>query len=345
MKGYLSILVVTALILLLLPLGALPRQDAAVGPAPAPFAPPDASSTLSDNKNHPGIPPSSNSSSSGEDVFRILCGKEVVTLTEREFLIRTLAFEMDPAYHTEALKAQAVAAYTYYGRRRQAQKEKPDPALHGADFAAPVPSFPGEYTAEKRKERWGKAYEAYEKKICAAVDAVKGYTITKDDKLIDACYFSISNGCTESASVVWGTDIPYLQSVASPGDRLAPKYETKTTLSAEEVRKALSKAEKPPKLPKDPAKWFGKPSLSKAGTVTSIPVGDVVLSGTTLRQLLGLRSASIAIAYGKEGFTFTVRGYGHGVGMSQYGADYLARQGYSFKEILQYYYTDVTVTP
>lgn len=343
MKGYLSILVVTALIMLLLPLGALPRQStAAVGPAPAPSPPPDASSALSDNKD---TPPPPAPPASGEGVFRILCGKEVVTLPEREFLIRTLAFEMDPAYHTEALKAQAVAAYTYYSRRRQMQKEKPDPSLQGADFAAPVPAFPGEYTAEKRKERWGKAYESYEKKVGAAVDAVKGCTITKDGKLIDACYFSISNGCTESAHVVWGTDIPYLQSVASPGDRLAPKYETKVTLSVEEVRKALSKAEKPPKLPEDPAKWFGKPTLSKAGTVTSLPVGDGSLSGTAVRELLGLRSASFTIAYGKEGFTFTVRGYGHGVGMSQYGADYLARQGYHFKEILQYYYADVTVSP
>ena len=170
-----------------------------------------------------------------------------------------------------------------------------------------------------------------------------GVTLTYDGKLIDACYHAISCGTTEEAETVWGADIPYLQAVASPGDRLSPSYASTVTHSSDEVRTILT-AELPDlTLSEDPATWFGSPTLSDAGTVAQQPVGDTTLAGTRVRRLFGLRSAAFAITYADGTFTFAVKGYGHGVGMSQYGADYLARQGYSYAEILKYYYTDVTV--
>lgn len=326
MKGYGLLFLLTAVILLLLPLPAL----SAAQDSPA-------------QNNNSTVPTTSSADTPADQpTFRILCGKQVVSLSERDFLIRTLAHEMSPTSHTEALKAQAVAAYTYYGRRRQQQKEQPDAALLGADFITPSEKFPEEYTTQALQTRWGKAYTSYYKKLCDAVDSVLGVTLQKDGQLIDACYFAISNGSTESAAVVWGTDIPYLQAVASPGDRLSPDYQTTLTLSAAQVKEALA-AEKAVVLPASPSSWFGTPTLSDAGTVVSLPVGGTTLSGTRVRELLGLRSATFAVSYEKDCFTFTVCGYGHGVGMSQYGADYLARQGYTYAEILSYYYHDVTL--
>lgn len=330
MKGYGLLFLLAAMLALLLPLSALPPEQ---GTSPDGTG---TTVTLPSSTTAVTPPPT------GEGVFRLLCGQEVVSLTEREFLIRTLAFEMSPDYHTEALKAQAVAAYTYYARRRAQQAQQADAALQGADFVTPDEKFPADYTAEALRQRWGSAYDNYYKKLCDAVDSVTGCTLQYEGALIDACYFSISNGSTESAATVWGADIPYLQAVASPGDRLAPEYRTTLALSADQVRAALA-AEPSVTLPADPAAWFGTPVLSAAGTVDTLAVGGTSLRGTRLRQLLGLRSATFTVAYDKEQFTFTVCGYGHGVGMSQYGADYLARQGYTFEEILTYYYKGVTL--
>ncbi len=338
MKGYGWLILVVAALLLLLPLPAFATPSAAQPPADdLPVGGTTTSFTTSTTQVAPTI--------EEKAVFRILCGEEVVTLTEEDFLIRTLAMEMSPTVHEEALKAQAVAAYTYYARRRQAQAEKADANLKGADFATPNAKFPTEYTEEKLRERWGKQYEAYYGKLKTAVTAVQGIAITHEGKFIDACYHAISSGSTESAATVWGADVPYLQAVASPGDRLSAGYSSEVALSAEEVRAILLTEAPDLTLPDDPAAWFGTPALSTAGTVAQQPVGNTSLAGTRVRQLFGLRSAAFTITYADGSFTFAVKGYGHGVGMSQYGADYLAHQGYTYEEILHYYYTDVEIGP
>jgi stage II sporulation protein D len=141
---------VTALLLaalmMLLPLGALPRGQAE--------SPTDTSAPTADT------PPADQTTNTltDETTYRMLCGDTVVALPRREFLIRTLAMEMPALYHEEALKAQAVAAYTYYERRRLQQAEKADPTLQGADFVTPNAAFPQEYTAEKLQARWGEQY-------------------------------------------------------------------------------------------------------------------------------------------------------------------------------------------
>ncbi len=330
MKGYGWLLLILALFLLLIPLPALPRETAADTPA-EPTAP-----TTTTTDSNPSEQPA-------EAVYRMLCGDTVVTLPQREFLIRTLAMEMPALYHEEALKAQAVAAYTYYTRRRQQQAEKADPTLKGADFVTPNDQFPQEYTEEKLRERWGEQYDENYQKICAAVDAVAGQVITYNGELIDACFHAVSNGTTEDASTVWGASVPYLQAVASAGDTSASGYASERTLTPDEVQTALSGAGITVTLPEDPAAWFGTPTLSAAGTVTAQPIGDATLPGTKVRQVFGLRSATFAVTYAEGTFTFAVRGYGHGVGMSQHGADHLARQGYTYRQILEHYYTDVKI--
>ncbi len=329
MKGYGLFLLLLALVLLLIPMPALSRYTAEPGTTAATTT---TTAAIADAENEPE-----------ETVFRMLCGDEVVSLTDREFLIRTLAMEMPASYHEEALKAQAVAAYTYYQRRRAAQEENPDPDLKGADFVTPNDKFPQDYTEEKLRQRWGEDYDTYYQKIAAAVEAVWGETITYNGALIDACFHAVSNGQTESAEEVWGAEVPYLQTVASPGDRTATGYHSTGTFTTEEVRGILAEVEPAVTLADKPEEWFGEATLSDAGTVHSQKVGDATLPGTKIRKLFGLRSAAYTVDYAEGVFTFSVKGYGHGVGMSQHGADYLAKQGYTYKEILEYYYTGVKV--
>ncbi len=326
MKGYALLLLVLALVLLLIPMPALSQNTTGENTT---------AQTTQTTKQEPP--------ETGQTVFRMLCGDEVVSLTDREFLIRTLAMEMPASYHQEALKAQAVAAYTYYHRRRLAQEKKADPDLKGADFVTPNDQFPQNYTEEKLRQRWGEQYDTYYQKIADAVDAVWGQVITYEGQLIDACFHAVSNGQTESAEEVWGSAVPYLQTVASPGDKSASGYHSTGTFTTEEVRKILTDANSTITLAEDPATWFGKAVWSDAGTVHSQPIGDCTLPGTQVRKLFGLRSAAYTVTYADGTFFFAVRGYGHGVGMSQHGADYLAKQGYTYQEILEYYYTGTKV--
>lgn len=328
MKGYAAFLCSIACLLMLLPLPALPKAPPADDP---PLSTPVESEPPADSPH------------SDEPTFKVLTDGQVTELTCREFLIRTLAYEMSPTFHPEALKAQAVAAYTYHGRRKNAQTINPDPALCGAHFLAPDNTFPQEYTADKLRERWGDKFDAYYATLCEAVDAVTGKYITYDGQWIDACYFAMSNGTTETAKTVWGGDVPYLRSVASPDDKLAAKYETMVTFTTEQMKAALTAADPQLNLGDDPSAWFGEATLSAAGTVASIPVGDKTLAGTAVRSALNLRSATFAIKYADSNFTITVHGYGHGVGLSQVGANALAKKGYTWQEIIQYYYTGVSI--
>lgn len=330
MKGYLWLLVVVVALLLALPLPSLGLLAKPETPAPAPSLPvvaPTAPTT--------GTPPP-------EEVFRVedAVSGNVITLGERDFLIGTLAAEMYPSYHPEALKAQAVAAYTYYSYERTAAREEGATA----DFSDVPSTFPGLYTVEGMRARWGDKFEEYYQKLCDAVDAVYGQRILYEGEPILAVYHAMSVENTERSGVIWGKDLPYLQSVQSPGDTLAPTYESVVTVPvtafAEGV-KALGVT-----LSGDAAGWMDIAGITRspAGTVTAVQVGDKTLTGRQLRGAFDLRSAVFTVEYrAGSGFVFTVHGYGHGVGMSQYGANCLAEQGKSWREILEYYYTGVTI--
>ena len=266
--------------------------------------------------------------------------------SERDFIIGTVACEMSPSYHQEALKAQAVAAYTYYSVKRAAERsaDEPDKNLNGADFSDVPNRFPEGYTKEGMKERWGSKSGEYYDKIAAAVDEVLGQKLCYHGTPICALYHAISFGTTETADNVWGGDnYPYLCSVPSPGDRTAPKFETTVTVTEKAFRKAIQSLDKTVSLSGKASKWIGKSQLSKAGMVLELKIGDKTFRGTDLRTAFDLRSACFAVEYKDGQFTFTVKGYGHGVGMSQYGANYLAEQGADYREILSFYYTDVEI--
>lgn len=269
-------------------------------------------------------------SSSGEtiDVVRSVSG-QTETIGMEEYLVGCVAAEMPANSHEEALKAQAVAAYTY---TRYCLEVRGKTALN--DTGA---SDQGYISRGERQEKWGSNFEAYETKITKAVSAVYGQYLAHNDAPIFAAYHAISGGKTESAQIYWGEPHAYLVSADSAGDKLSPGYSQTVTLSADEVKAAL-KAFPKLSLGDDPAKWFGKPTRSEAGTITAITVGGVPLSGREVREALALRSANFDVSCKEGKFTFTTYGYGHGVGMSQHGADFLARQGESYDEILAHYY-------
>ena len=142
---------------------------------------------------------------------------------------------------------------------------------------------------------------------------------------------------------VWGNPVAYLKSVDSPEGEEVPNYRTQTVLSPEEVKALVLEAYPGADLTGAPSSWFGEASRNEGGGVISVPLGGVTLTGGQVRSLFSLRSASFTVAWDGSQFTFDVTGYGHGVGMSQYGANTMAKNGSSFRDILTWYYTGAEV--
>ena len=142
---------------------------------------------------------------------------------------------------------------------------------------------------------------------------------------------------------VWGNQVDYLQSVESPEGEEVPNYHSQAVFSAAQVRETVLASYPGADLSGDPSVWFGAPAVNEGGTVSSILVGGVTLTGGQVRTLFDLRSACFTVAWDGTNFTFSVTGYGHGVGMSQYGANAMAKAGSSFEEILTWYYTGTQV--
>lgn len=332
MKGYLWLCVLVTVLLLVLPLQTFGMNNPPA-PAPAPDPAP-AATTASTTAPTEAV----NTVPGGE--FRVAVADEVITVDERTFLIGTLAAEMYPTYHIEALKAQAVAAYTYYGYERDAARQKGE----AADFDDVPSTFPALYSEEGLRTRFGDKFGEYYAKLCEAVDAVFGQRIYYEGEPIMAVYHAMSAEQTETAGVIWGKDLPYLRPVKNPGDTLAPSYESVVTVTVTDFAAAVQEAGAT--LSGDAGSWIDTAGIARSasGTVTAVKVGDQTFTGRQLRALFGLRSAVFTVEYrAGAGFVFTVHGYGHGVGMSQYGADCLAAAGKDYREILQYYYTGVTV--
>lgn len=256
-------------------------------------------------------------------------------LTLDDYLWGVVAAEMPAAFEQEALKAQAAAArtYTLWKMGRTTAHEE-------ADVCADSACCQAWRSREEMAERWGEEAAEYEAKIAAAVAETDGLVLCWEGELIQAVYHSSSDGRTEDAAAVWGTEIPYLMGVDTPEGEEVPNHQTVVTMTAAEVSAALSGAGCD--LSGDPKTWFQGFVYTENGSVASAQVGGVTLGGSALRSALGLRSARFAVEY-DGGFTFTVTGYGHGVGMSQYGANALAAQGKMWQEITAWYYTGVTV--
>ncbi len=254
----------------------------------------------------------------------------------REYVIGCVAAEMAASYHSEALKAQAVASYTYAKKTCEQNEKHKDSSLGNADISDSSETHQGYLNQKQRKEKWEDKYEEYEAKISAAVDEVLGKYLVYEGETALAVYHAISSGSTQSAKSLWGSDIPYLISVESPGDRLSPAYMSTAKFSESEFKKLAKKCGA--NLSGKASEWLGETEKADSGYTVSAVFGDTKISASKIRDEFGLRSLCFDVAYTGEEFVFTCRGYGHGVGMSQYGADYMARQGFSWSEILNHYY-------
>lgn len=262
----------------------------------------------------------------------------------KEYLCGVVAAEMQANFEGEALKAQAVAACSYTLYRYEYSKEYPTADNgHPGAYVCDDWSHCKSYLSKKQaKQRWGKEwFDRYYGNIEAAVGQVYGQVITYEGEIINAVFHAISSGRTESAESVWGTPVPYLISVDSAVDTTASGYETSVSFTFEEARRRLEQMQTT--LGDDPKTWFEAPLLGSAGSVESVKVGGKSIKGTELRKAFGLRSTAFAITVDDQNITFTVHGYGHQVGMSQNGANELAKSGKTYAEILQHYYSGVEI--
>lgn len=240
---------------------------------------------------------------------------------------------MPVSWPDEALKAQAVAAHSYALYRRDRSTEE-----NGAWFTADPARRQGCLTDAVLHSYWGTAYAANYARLSALVDAVQTQVLYYEDAPAGTSYFAMSNGRTEASEEVWGTALPYLVPVDSSTDTAAENYEYTLNLSAAQLQQLLAERLGIAADLSQQAQWFGTPVLTPSGYVENLPVCGQTVQGTTLRKALGLRSACFTVVCQSGTFSFTTRGYGHGVGMSQWGAKALAEQGADYRAILAHYY-------
>lgn len=254
-----------------------------------------------------------------------------------EYLLGVLRAEMPASFEMEALRAQAIAARTYTLYKMKGGEIAAHPDADACDDVNCCKAFK---TAEEAAADWGSMALYYEEKLARAVSSTDAQVVLYGGEPILAVFCSSTNGHTQNAGAVWQTDLPYLQSVTSPeSDALVPNYYSVETFSADDFRSRILAACPTAELSGEPGNWIADIARSDAGFVTTLSVGGVTLKGNELRSILGLRSPSFTVEAGEDSLTFHVTGYGHGVGMSQYGANILAQQGLNAQEILEHYFT------
>lgn len=269
--------------------------------------------------------------------------KKVETIPLEEYLVGVVAAEMPALFEPEALKAQAVAARTYALKKMQLSQKSPNPHHQDADVCTDPGHCQGWLSEKEMKKKWGLLrYALNHKKIAEAVEETAGIVLVYQGKLIDPVYHSTGVGRTENSEDVWQFAIPYLKSVPSPGDKESPKFQTTVTLSLAQVDKALGtnlQAVPAAKINSGSQGTLKVLEKTATGRVKSIQAGNKTFSGEEFRRRLGLNSSKFEWKAERDKITFTVTGYGHGVGMSQYGANAMAKAGKNYKQILSHYYT------
>lgn len=279
---------------------------------------------------------------SDDDKYKVLdfTTGQVLEITLKDYIIGAVLAEMPATFHEEALKAQAVASATYALRRKEEQLIAPDAELLGAYISNDSSKYQAYFTPETAKNFYGDGYDEYYDKVSAAVSAVSGKILVYQGEPIIAAFHSTSGGMTESAEIIWGAPVDYLIPVESELDKSSPTFLEEKTFTAAEL-KARLEAEYPGIFFEgDKSGWLRIEETSQSGTAISVTAGNMTLKGTELRMVLSLRSANLTIGYDvtEDIFRIITKGYGHGVGLSQYGANAMATEGATYDEILLHYY-------
>ena len=242
------------------------------------------------------------------------------------YLVGVVLGEIPADFEKEALKAQAVAARTYTRKAMRTGGKHGNGLLCRQANCCQAYWDPADFL-----DRGGSPQEL--ETVRAAVRETDDQVLTYNGELIEATFFACSGGRTEDALAVWGTDYPYLRSIDSPGEEGARYYRDSRTVSRQELETALGVT-----LPRDPDRWLGEVTYTSGGGVAAWTIGGETFSGVEVRKRLGLRSAAFTAKVEGDGLTFETRGYGHRVGLSQYGAQAMALAGKSYAEILLHYY-------
>ncbi|MEW6574392.1 MAG: stage II sporulation protein D [Bacillota bacterium] len=282
---------------------------------------------------------------SGEYVrlYRYSTGK-VEVLPLEEYVVGVVAAEMPASFPPEALKAQAVAARTYVLRRilSGGVSNNPHP---GADLCDDPRHGQAYLSREALKQKWGVlAYYRDYFKVKKAVGDTAGLVLTYNGRLIDPVYHASCGGCTENAGDVWQVDVPYLKSVPCPYDCYPKAVETRT-FSLADIEKFLATAKEAAAFSASAEKGLRiqLAGITETGRAKEILVNGVSFPATLVRERLGLKSTRFTWAVKDGRVTFTTVGYGHGVGLCQYGAKGMAEHGYDFKKILTHYFSGVKI--
>lgn len=265
---------------------------------------------------------------------------EVLAVPVLDYIIGAVASEMPITWSDEALKAQGIAAHSYaLYQRDHADTER----LGGAWFSVDPARRQGYMSKEVLQSYWGDAFEANYQRLKDLLEPLKDTVLLYDGKPAAACYHAISNGHTEASQLVWNESLPYLQGVDSSLDKSAEGYSVTVEYTTQQMYDMLATQFAGIDLDKDPAEWFGESTWTPAGYVDTMQVGGLFIKGIQLRSALSLRSNSFTINLTENGFEVVTKGYGHGVGLSQCGAQAMALQGQSYSEILSWYYPGTTL--
>lgn len=269
-----------------------------------------------------------------EILLRVLVGEEIMEMSMEEYLPMALAGEMPAAFSPEALKAQAVAirSYALYCR------DHPKGTHTGADVCLSYACCTAGRSLEEAAESWGDGAEEYRSKILKAVSDTDGQFLSYEKEAILAMFHSSSEGATEQSGEILNP-LPYLVSVDSPEtEENLSNLLSAVEVSAADFEKSILRVCPDADFKGEPSSWLGKMKLTESGRVDSIYVGGREISGLTMRQIFSLRSTDFELCWTGENFLFEVKGFGHGLGMSQYGANIMAKEGADYEEILLHYY-------
>ena len=249
----------------------------------------------------------------------------VETLELNDYLIGVVSAEMPALFNEQALMAQAIVARTYTLK-----------AISRGQVLTDNESTQSYKSNSELLNMWGSSYDTYYNKIATAVYNTSSLYLEYNGDYIEALYHSTSNGKTESSVNVWGNFYPYLVSVDSSYDSTNPSFIHESVMSYEQVSNKLG-------LSVNYDTTFDILEYTTSNRINKISVDETIFDGVTFRNKLGLRSTDIEIIKNSDSITFRTKGYGHGVGMSQYGANGMAKAGYSYEDILLHYYPGVRI--
>lgn len=276
------------------------------------------------NADNTSVNNTTNSSVSEITVYR--SNGNVINLNMTDYLIGVVSSEMPASFNLEALKAQSVLARTYALKAKQTGKKLTDTV-----------STQSYIDIDQMKNKWGNSFNTYYNKIKNAVENTNGEYLSYNGNYIEALYHSTNNGKTESSLDVFGNYYPYLISVSSEYDKNASSYLRTINMPLDTISNKLG-------LSLNNDSVISILSYTDGGNIKEININGNNFSGKKVRELLGLRSADFDISISDNNANITTRGYGHGVGMSQYGANGMANAGYGYKDILSHYYPGTTLT-